>query len=115
MQTLKWAFNYNGLIGYASRAFQLGTFARIDAVSTYLYVSFAAAVAADSTVAISLCALLFHSRTGIKKTDSILRILMAFSINTGLLTRYVSRSAKNTQGLDLTVRQCQTALPHWPA
>lgn len=81
-----------GLAGFASRAFQLHTFDRINAASTYLYVSFAAAVAADSTVAISLCALLFHSRTGIKRTDSILTILMAFSINTGLLTRYVSRT-----------------------
>ncbi|KAF5319718.1 hypothetical protein D9619_008607 [Psilocybe cf. subviscida] len=75
-----------GYIWFASRAFQLHTFDRINTASTYLYVSFAAAVAADSTVAISLCALLFHSRTGIKRTDSIVRILMAFSINTGLLT-----------------------------
>ncbi|KAF4622248.1 hypothetical protein D9613_009607 [Agrocybe pediades] len=55
-------------------------------VDYLLYISFAAAVASDSLVAISLCSLLFWSRTGIKRTDSILTILMAFTINTGLLT-----------------------------
>ncbi|KAF8968561.1 hypothetical protein BDZ97DRAFT_1799051 [Flammula alnicola] len=54
--------------------------------SVYLYVSFGAGVVADSLVAISLCVLLFKSRTGLQRTDSILTILMAFSINTGLLT-----------------------------
>ncbi|KAJ3513672.1 hypothetical protein NLJ89_g2816 [Agrocybe chaxingu] len=52
-----------------------------------LYLSLSSAVAADSTVALSLCLLLFASRTGIKRTDSLLTLLIAFSINTGLLTR----------------------------
>ncbi|KAF5319713.1 hypothetical protein D9619_008602 [Psilocybe cf. subviscida] len=86
-------------LGYASRALQLRTFERINEVSTYLYVSFVATVAADSTIAISLCALLFHSRTGIKKTDSILRILMAYSINTGLLTSVAALACLITYAL----------------
>ncbi|KAF9552153.1 hypothetical protein CPC08DRAFT_302520 [Agrocybe pediades] len=72
--------------GFASKSFSLGTFERMATVDYLLYISFAAAVASDSLVAISLCSLLFWSRTGIKRTDSILTILMAFTINTGLLT-----------------------------
>ncbi|KAF8962346.1 hypothetical protein BDZ97DRAFT_1733137, partial [Flammula alnicola] len=71
---------------FASRAFILHTFARLDEASVYIYASIAAGVAADSTIAISLCILLFKSRTELKRTDSILNILMAFSINTALLT-----------------------------
>ncbi|KAF9524786.1 hypothetical protein CPB83DRAFT_819631 [Crepidotus variabilis] len=73
-------------VAFGSFAFELKTFDRLNHVSILLYLSFAAAVIADLTVAISLCILFFRSRTGIKRTDSILSLLMAFSINTGLLT-----------------------------
>ncbi|KAF9033565.1 hypothetical protein BJ165DRAFT_1410304 [Panaeolus papilionaceus] len=72
--------------GFASKAFVLGTFERINAISVMLYTSFAAAVAADCLIATSLCVLLYQSRTGIKRTDSLLNTMMLFTINTGLLT-----------------------------
>ncbi|PPQ95697.1 hypothetical protein CVT26_008380 [Gymnopilus dilepis] len=71
---------------FASKGFVLKTFARLNDVSFYLYTSFAAAVVADTLVALSLCTLLFNSRTGIKRTDSVVKVMMAFVINTGLLT-----------------------------
>ncbi|KAF8180851.1 hypothetical protein BJ912DRAFT_618796 [Pholiota molesta] len=71
---------------FGVKGFILKTFEGVNTVSIYLYVSFAAAVVADSIVAISLCILLHQSRTGLKRTDSLLTILMIFIINTGLLT-----------------------------
>src|SRR5277367_2382203 len=73
------------------------------------YSSLAAAVACDSLIAVSLCVLLVRSRTGYKRsvlvffihccchsflrsrTDSLLTVLMLYSINTTLITRYVPR------------------------
>ncbi|CAA7269837.1 unnamed protein product [Cyclocybe aegerita] len=75
----------NGM-GFATGTYILGTFERMNKIAPMLYLSLSSAVAADSTVAISLCVLLFASRTGIKRTDSLLTLLIAFSINTGLLT-----------------------------
>ncbi|PPQ92810.1 hypothetical protein CVT25_004068 [Psilocybe cyanescens] len=73
---------HNHLVIGRGFRFILITFERMNQVSYLLYTSFAAAAFADSLVAISLCTLLFNSRTGIKRTDSILKIMMAFSINT---------------------------------
>ncbi|KAF8968560.1 hypothetical protein BDZ97DRAFT_1727027 [Flammula alnicola] len=72
--------------GFASKSFILRTYARMNEASAMLYASFGAAVVADTTIAVSLCTLLIRSRTGFKETDSIVTKLMAFSINTGLLT-----------------------------
>ncbi|KAF9471997.1 hypothetical protein BDN70DRAFT_515464 [Pholiota conissans] len=72
--------------GFASRSFILKTYAKMNEASYMLYASFATAVVADTLVAVSLCTLLIQSRTGFRRTDSIVTKLMAFSINTGLLT-----------------------------
>ncbi|PPQ99278.1 hypothetical protein CVT24_009278, partial [Panaeolus cyanescens] len=73
--------------GFASRAFVLKTYEKMNEAAAMLYVSFGAAVVADGIIASSLCTLLLKSKTGFKSTDSIVAKLMAFSINTGLLTR----------------------------
>ncbi|KAF9033566.1 hypothetical protein BJ165DRAFT_753727 [Panaeolus papilionaceus] len=72
--------------GFASRAFVLKTYEKMNEAAAMLYVSFGAAVVADAIIASSLCTLLLKSKTGFKSTDSIVTKLMAFSINTGLLT-----------------------------
>ncbi|OBZ76277.1 hypothetical protein A0H81_03452 [Grifola frondosa] len=51
-----------------------------------LYLGLSAALAADVIVAVSLCWLLAKHRTGFKRTDSIIRVLMLYSINTCVLT-----------------------------
>ncbi|KAF8239292.1 hypothetical protein L208DRAFT_1456479 [Tricholoma matsutake] len=48
--------------------------------------SLAGDVLADILIATSLCFLLAQNRTGWKRTDSIVNILMFYAINTGLLT-----------------------------
>ncbi|KAF8233692.1 hypothetical protein L208DRAFT_1360199 [Tricholoma matsutake] len=51
-----------------------------------LCISLAGDVIADILIALSLCISLEWSRTGWKKTDSVINTLMIYSINTGLLT-----------------------------
>ncbi|KAF4622251.1 hypothetical protein D9613_009608 [Agrocybe pediades] len=72
--------------GFASRSFFLKTYESLNEAAAMLYISLVCAVAADTIIAASLCTLLLKSRTGLKRTDSIITLLMAFSINTGLLT-----------------------------
>ncbi|OBZ76582.1 hypothetical protein A0H81_03510 [Grifola frondosa] len=60
-------------------------------IAWVLYLSFSAGLAADIIVAVSLCCLLAKHRTGFKRsaflsTDSIIRVLMLYSINTCVLT-----------------------------
>ncbi|KJA15860.1 hypothetical protein HYPSUDRAFT_207529 [Hypholoma sublateritium FD-334 SS-4] len=74
-----------GLI-FASKAFIVRLFARLDTFSVYLYITFSAAALADTLIAVSLCVLLYRSRTGIEQTDSLLTTLIVMTINTGLLT-----------------------------
>ncbi|KAF9524804.1 hypothetical protein CPB83DRAFT_860721 [Crepidotus variabilis] len=71
---------------FAAKRLALHVTDEVNTVSAYLYGHFSCAMAADFLAAASLCAVLFHSRTGIQRTDSVVRILMAFSFNTGLLT-----------------------------
>ncbi|KIM34900.1 hypothetical protein M413DRAFT_32922 [Hebeloma cylindrosporum] len=88
---------------FASKSFVLKTYEEMNKASFMLYTSFGCAVVADTLIAVSLCTLLVRSRTGFKRygysytpifidlylsssTDSIVTMLMAFTINTGLLT-----------------------------
>ncbi|KAH9161141.1 hypothetical protein EDB89DRAFT_2235266 [Lactarius sanguifluus] len=50
------------------------------------YVALGSIALGDSLVAASMCWSLYHRRTGFAKTDSIILTLMAYSINSGLLT-----------------------------
>ncbi|KAI0660110.1 hypothetical protein C8Q70DRAFT_1053346 [Cubamyces menziesii] len=50
------------------------------------YAAFTAEVVADAIVTISQCLLLVRMRTGLERTDSIISLMMKYSINTGLLT-----------------------------
>ncbi|KAI9450021.1 hypothetical protein BJY52DRAFT_1215664 [Lactarius psammicola] len=43
-------------------------------------------VVADILIALSMCWFLYHQRTGFARTDSMITTLMAYSINSGLLT-----------------------------
>ncbi|KDR74137.1 hypothetical protein GALMADRAFT_605176 [Galerina marginata CBS 339.88] len=71
---------------FASRSFTLKTFEKLNKMSWLLYLGFAADVIADILIAVSLCTILLNSRTGIKSTDSKLSFILAFTVNTGLLT-----------------------------
>ncbi|PPQ92817.1 hypothetical protein CVT25_004075 [Psilocybe cyanescens] len=78
------------LANFASRAFALKTFEQLATeVSAMIYIGIGAAVSADILVAVCLCASLILMRTG-SKGDSTVNFLLAFVINTGLLTCLVS-------------------------
>lgn len=49
-------------------------------------VGIGAAAVADILIASSMCWYLYHRKTGFARTDSIIVTLMAYSINTGLIT-----------------------------
>ncbi|KAJ3517322.1 hypothetical protein NLJ89_g589 [Agrocybe chaxingu] len=71
---------------FATSAYILKTFEGLKKAETLFYTSLAGAVALDMAVAASLCAFLIRSRTGVKRTDSMLSFLIAFTINTGFET-----------------------------
>lgn len=48
------------------------------------------AAAADITIAVSLCYYLMKSRTGFKRTDSLISTLMIYSLTTGLVTSFIA-------------------------
>ncbi|KAF8629508.1 hypothetical protein AX17_005634 [Amanita inopinata Kibby_2008] len=66
-------------------AFKLTTFLQLDDISKYMYLNFSSATASDLSLALALCYLLYHSRTGFRKTDSLIKILMLYTVNTGLV------------------------------
>ncbi|OCH90220.1 hypothetical protein OBBRIDRAFT_835207 [Obba rivulosa] len=63
-----------------------GEFAHFNSFSWVVYVSLASGVIADILIATLQSYMLWRRRTGIKRTDSIVRLLMLYSVNTGLLT-----------------------------
>jgi len=71
---------------FGVKAFQLKTYAKTAVISWLFYSSLGAAVVVDCIFAISLCILLLRSRTGHKRTDSLMNVLMVYSINTGMIT-----------------------------
>ncbi|KAG6861234.1 hypothetical protein C0995_002355 [Termitomyces sp. Mi166 len=64
----------------------LKEFKHFSKISYFLYTSLGSGVAADFFIAGSLCFSLSQRRTGFKKTDSLVTVLMMYTINTSLLT-----------------------------
>ncbi|EMD36458.1 hypothetical protein CERSUDRAFT_84619 [Gelatoporia subvermispora B] len=59
-------------------------------ISWVLYTSFASGVVADLLLTTTLCTLLKRQRNGMIRTDSLLRVLIAYTINTGAITSLCS-------------------------
>jgi len=66
------------------------TFLGLKKLDPLVYVEFASGFAGDAMVALSLCYLLHKSRTGFGRTESVINVLMAYVVNTGLLTAVTS-------------------------
>ncbi|KAI0946477.1 hypothetical protein AcW1_009927 [Taiwanofungus camphoratus] len=71
---------------FAIRMITTKDYAEFSEFSWILYMGLSASVVADLIIATSLCVLLKRIRTGLPRTDSILRVLMLYTINTGVLT-----------------------------
>ncbi|KAF5381703.1 hypothetical protein D9615_005604 [Tricholomella constricta] len=85
------------------KAFGITSYLELDKLSSLLYLNFAAGTTSDLSVALALSWLLIKSRTGFrryshlptddqseltegtKRTDSLINILMAYAVNTGLI------------------------------
>ncbi|KAI9567813.1 hypothetical protein HD554DRAFT_2039221 [Boletus coccyginus] len=74
-----------GLI-IAVQSFGLQDYTQISRLSTLLYLNFGTGVLGDLLVAIILCFYLFTSRTGFRRTDTLLNTLIAYVVATGVLT-----------------------------
>ncbi|KAG6827033.1 hypothetical protein H0H92_013493 [Tricholoma furcatifolium] len=75
---------------FASRAYQVKTFANFSKISYFLYIALGSGVVVDLVIAGTLCYNLSQRRTGFKKTDSLVTMLIVYSINTSLLTTICS-------------------------
>ncbi|RDB29098.1 hypothetical protein Hypma_014793 [Hypsizygus marmoreus] len=75
---------------FATRAFAVKAFVNSSQISHFLYISLGSGVVADTFIAGSLCHSLAKSRTGFRKTDSLVNVLMVYAINTCLLTTVCS-------------------------
>ncbi|KAA1472644.1 hypothetical protein DENSPDRAFT_872325 [Dentipellis sp. KUC8613] len=70
-----------------AKAFQLDSIDQLSKLKTLFYINFASGTGSDVYVAGVLCYFLHTSRTGFNtRTDSIISVLMLYTINTGLLT-----------------------------
>ncbi|KAJ7266399.1 hypothetical protein B0H12DRAFT_1321017 [Mycena haematopus] len=81
------SFTYFGFeMAVQVRTFQLKKLELFFEFQWIASVGLACASAADLIIAVSLSYYLWKSRTGIKKTDSIVNMLILYAMNTGLLT-----------------------------
>ncbi|KAL1710215.1 hypothetical protein EV121DRAFT_193432 [Schizophyllum commune] len=81
------SFDLHNSCGYW---FQIPAFSRFDEFSYFMYTALGAGVGVDAMIALALSLSLSQSRTGFKRTDSLVNILMAYTINTSLLTSLCS-------------------------
>ncbi|KAJ6555146.1 hypothetical protein DFH09DRAFT_1262455 [Mycena vulgaris] len=65
--------------------FSMKSYQELDSLSSLMYLNFAAGTSSDLSVALALCYLLRGSRTGFQRTDSLIRVLMMYTVNTGLI------------------------------
>ncbi|KAG1756053.1 hypothetical protein EDB19DRAFT_1957732 [Suillus lakei] len=71
---------------YVAKAVKLTTFIQVPELKPLSMSVNAVAAAGDILIAAFLCIFLQRSRTGFRKSDTLIHKLMLFSINTGLLT-----------------------------
>ncbi|KAH9060492.1 hypothetical protein EDB87DRAFT_1831480 [Lactarius vividus] len=69
-----------------AKQFALKQFSSVHSFVWASYIALGSIALGDSLVAASMCWYLYRRRTGFAKTDSIILTLMAYSINSGLLT-----------------------------
>ncbi|EKM52979.1 uncharacterized protein PHACADRAFT_259153 [Phanerochaete carnosa HHB-10118-sp] len=62
------------------------TWFTLQKIQAFVFAQFATELLGDTLIALILCYYLYQSRTGFRRTDSVLTTLMAYVINTGLLT-----------------------------
>ncbi|KAI0706348.1 hypothetical protein C8Q76DRAFT_786972 [Earliella scabrosa] len=75
---------------FGIKGFTVPTFQEADKFSWILYLQLGLVVLDDVSIATSLCLFLYRAGTGLnRRTDTMIHILMRYTINTGLLTSFV--------------------------
>jgi len=74
------------VILYVSKALPMETFADLATIKALSMTVNALAAAGDVLIAAILCIMLHSSRTGFKRSDTMINTLIIFCVNTGLLT-----------------------------
>jgi len=90
---------------FTVRAFTLQHYSRFDSLIWVCIVAISGAASADILIAGSMCWYLYHSRTAYAKTNTMITTLMAYSINSGLLTSILA-----TAGLIVFIIESNTSL-----
>ncbi|KAF9481772.1 hypothetical protein BDN70DRAFT_875907 [Pholiota conissans] len=67
------------------RIHAIGTFEGLTKISNLFYILFGLSTATDLSVTLILSWLLYGSRTGYSSTDSVIKVLMAYTVNTGMI------------------------------
>lgn len=67
------------------KAFRIHSFPELKKISPLMYLTFAVGTSSDLSLALALCYLLNRSRTGFRKTDSLIKVLMFYTVNTGMI------------------------------
>ncbi|KAH9967346.1 hypothetical protein BC827DRAFT_585969 [Russula dissimulans] len=90
---------------FTVRAFLLQRYSRFNSLIWVCIVAISGAASADILIAGSMCWYLYHSRTAYAKTNTMITTLMAYSINSGLLTSILA-----TAGLIVFIIESNTSL-----
>ncbi|KAI0790945.1 hypothetical protein C8Q75DRAFT_805820 [Abortiporus biennis] len=69
---------------------QLGSFEKLPGIEWLIYCVFGSIAFTDTSIAASLCIILWRMQTGFTKTDTQLQKLMKYSIHTGALTSLIA-------------------------
>lgn len=67
------------------KAFGVPSFPELKKISFLMYLTFAVGTTSDLSLALALCYLLHRSRTGFRKTDSLIKVLILYTVNTGMI------------------------------
>ncbi|KAI0368172.1 hypothetical protein BV20DRAFT_1054168 [Pilatotrama ljubarskyi] len=74
------------IFDFAVKLYSIPSYADISHFSWSLYLGLSVEATVDLIVALAQCVLLRSFETGIRRTDMVIRVLITYSINTGLLT-----------------------------
>ncbi|KAH9024293.1 hypothetical protein EDB84DRAFT_1615813 [Lactarius hengduanensis] len=78
---------------FTAKEIALKRFSDFQSSAWMSYIAFGATTVGDTLVAASMCWSLYRRRTGFARTDSVIMISMAYSVNSGLLTGLLSLAA----------------------
>ncbi|PPR02174.1 hypothetical protein CVT24_011362 [Panaeolus cyanescens] len=81
--------NFATGITVVAKSFSFETFTELNTISSILFACFSVGTIDDLFIALALLYLFRKIRTGLSRTDSVLRLLMIYTVNTGMLVLYV--------------------------